>query len=59
LKITCNQVVKLRVKFGIMETNNYSIEAGDTKIFSIKKSKITLPIERHEYLLKEVDILGA
>ena len=51
--------MKLRVKFGIMETNNYSIEAGDTKIFSIKKSKITLPIERHEYLLKEVNMLGA
>jgi hypothetical protein len=43
----CNLAVKLRGKIGIMKTNNYCTEAGDTKIISIKNSKITFPIERY------------
>jgi len=39
--------VILRGKIEIMKNNSYCTEAEDTKIFSVKNSKITFPIERH------------
>ena len=47
LKVMFNLAVKLRGKIGIMKTSNYYTEAGNTKIFSVKRSKITFPTDRH------------